>query len=67
VYTFRYKQSSLIGSGTALVTSPPRTWIDEGPKSRADRTPVHGSAGSGARKRSLPIGGFANGMPRNAM
>ena len=34
------------------------------PERCASRTPAQGAAGSGARKRSAPIGGCANGMPR---
>ncbi len=36
------------------------------PKSSASRVPVQGSAGCGARHRSVSIGGLANGMPSHA-
>ena len=33
----------------------------------ASSTPSHGTGGAGGRKRSLPTGGAANGMPRNTL
>src|SRR5262245_2884319 len=39
--------------------------MQSGPNSAAERTPVHGAGGCGARQRKLPTGGAANGMPLN--
>ena len=37
----------------------------DGANAWVGRVPRHATAGSGARKRSAPIGGLAYGMPRN--
>src|SRR5882672_7069954 len=37
-----------------------------GPNAVASRVPVHTSAGAGGINRSSPIGGLANGIPRNS-
>ena len=46
--------TSIPGSGSII-----GCWGALGPNSRAERTPLHGSAGSGARKRRAPTGGLA--------
>ncbi len=63
-FTFSVASPGTDGSGMSVTPGSPRCAV--GPNSSASRTPVHGSAGSGAANRSGPTGGFANGMPRNA-
>src|SRR5579859_2371077 len=68
----RYRQSSLIGRCSTALSAPiaptmlvpiSATWGAMEPNVVASRTPVHGSGGCGARKRSFPVGGWAKGMP----
>lgn len=43
------------------------SWGQTGPNSTADLTPLHAAVGAGGRKRSAPVGGAANGRPRQAV
>src|SRR5262249_36822837 len=58
VHTFRWRQSSDIGSvpvsGIHSGTNVERACGDRGPNSNASRTPVHGSGAMGGRKRRAP-------------
>ena len=65
VHTFRYRQSSLNLSVPKIISGKGLYWIGFGPKSMAERTPAHSTAGCGAFHRSLPTGGCAYGMPLN--
>ena len=65
VYTFRYRQSSLSGSGTDARDEPPSEPATRTAKGARRSHARPGLGGSGARKRNLPVGGFANGIPRN--
>src|SRR5579863_6547487 len=55
------RQSSLTGSAAAPGTDTPRC-IQIGPNLSVCRTPFHTIGGCGARQRSSPTGGAANGI-----
>jgi len=70
VHTFRYRQSSLAagesGRSTETFRRPtPFGWTQTLPNLSVWRTPFHFAIGCGARQRSSPTGGAANGMPLN--
>ena len=68
VTTLRVRQSSS-QSGSGPVSRPPSAPAachDTGPNRVASRVSAHGSAGSGGRNRSGPVGGAAYGMPANS-
>ena len=61
VHTLRYRQSSLSLAPAWIDAS----WAHGLENVSACSTPCHGVTGAGGRQRSGPIGGAANGMPRN--
>src|SRR6478752_5269334 len=69
VHTFRYKQSSLIGSlgirnsALHMLKGAGDACIGLGPKASHFFTPVQGVAGCGAFHLSSPTGGAAKGIP----
>src|SRR5438445_11400861 len=65
VYTLRKRQSSLLLPWPLLAAKMPGACAHAFPNRVASRTPDQPAAGCGARKRKLPTGGAANGMPRN--
>src|ERR1700681_3606082 len=65
VHTLRYRQSSLISGGAPKIRAKVGSCMQLGPNVDACLTPVHGFTGWGARQRSAPTGGAANGMPLN--
>src|SRR4030095_13883552 len=66
VHTDAYRQSSLSAALRNTMSGNGVVWIHRFPNASALRTPVHLAAGWGAAQRSLPTGGIAYGMPRNA-
>ena len=68
--TFRKRQSSLpVGSPSFASSVAPielASCTHAEPNFVLSRAPVQRSAGSGARQRSGPTGGFANGIPSHA-
>src|SRR5437588_5137186 len=65
VHTFSERQSSLVTGCAApkRVSRGDGFCMETGPNSTHSRTPSHGGAGCGGRKRSSPTGGAAKGMP----
>src|SRR5215467_14606522 len=74
VHTLRLRQSSDIGgeSGMSVAWLTPigrvgaGGWMQVLPHLVPSRIPVHGCGGCASRKRKLPTGAAANGMPRNS-